>query len=192
LITNINGVTGSTVSSTAVQPNTSGQFTHNLTNGTSIQISRDINNLNSVQLLINAADAVIGKTLLINTLSAPSVYQVMALDVNLDGVVSAGDLSQLKQRATLAIPEFMQAWNYDNNGVSNGQASKDWIFVDATRTGTAAYQISATFPANDGVGYSKGKVPVVPFILPTNVTNYTANSWETLTVVTLLILQMVF
>lgn len=176
LITNINGVNGSTVSSTAVQPNVSGQFTHNLTNGTSIQISRDINNLNSVQLLINAADAVIGKTLLINTLSAPSVYQVMALDVNLDGVVSAGDLSQLKQRATLAIPEFMQAWNYDNNGVSNGQASKDWIFVDAARVATAAYQISATFPANDGVGYSKGKVPVVPFILPTNVSNYTANS----------------
>jgi hypothetical protein len=176
LITNINGVTGSTVSATAVQPNVSGQFTHNLTNGTSIKIDRDINNLNSVQLLINAADAVIGKTLLINTLAAPSVYQVMALDVNLDGVVSAGDLSQLKQRATLAIPEFMQAWNYDNNGVSNGQASKDWIFVDATRVATAAYQISATYPANDGVGYSKGKVPVVPFILPANVSNYSATN----------------
>ena len=176
LITNINGVTGSTVSSTAVQPNVSGQFTHNLTNGTSIKIDRDINNLNSVQLLINAADAVIGKTLLINTLAAPSVYQVMALDVNLDGVVSAGDLSQLKQRATLAIPEFMQAWNYDNNGVSNGQASKDWVFVDATRVTTAAYQISATYPANDGVGYSKGKVPVVPFILPANVSNYNADN----------------
>ena len=176
LITNINGVNGSTVSTTAVQPNVSGQFTHNLTNGTSVQINRDINNLNSVQLLVNAADAVIGKTLLINTLAAPSVYQVMALDVNLDGVVSAGDLSQLKQRATLAIPEFMQAWNYDNNGVSNGQASKDWVFVDLARVATAAYQISATYPANDGVGYSKGKVPVAPFVLPTNVSNYTANN----------------
>jgi hypothetical protein len=147
-----------------------------LTNGTSVQINRDINNLNSVQLLVNAADAVIGKTLLINTLAAPSVYQVMALDVNLDGVVSAGDLSQLKQRATLAIPEFMQAWNYDNNGVSNGQASKDWVFVDLARVATAAYQISATYPANDGVGYSKGKVPVAPFVLPTNVSNYNANN----------------
>ena len=45
LITNINGVNGSTVSTTAVQPNVSGQFTHNLTNGTSIKIDRDINNL---------------------------------------------------------------------------------------------------------------------------------------------------
>ena len=41
----------------------------------------------------------------------PSVYQVLALDVNLDGVVSAGDISQIKQRATLSIPEFQQAWN---------------------------------------------------------------------------------
>ncbi|MFM2226826.1 MAG: hypothetical protein RL664_169 [Bacteroidota bacterium] len=178
LVTNVYGSTGSTVNNpnTPVIPNAAGQFTHNLTNGTSIKIDRDINNLNSVQLLINAADAVIGKTLLINTLVAPSVYQVMALDVNLDGVVSAGDLSQLKQRATLAIPEFMQAWNYDNNGVSNGQASKDWVFVDLARVATAAYQISATFPANDGVGYSKGKVPVVPFILDANVSNYTTNA----------------
>ncbi|MDP4730527.1 MAG: Ig-like domain-containing protein [Flavobacteriales bacterium] len=176
LITNINGVTGSTVSSTAVQPNVLGQFTHNLTNGTSIQISRDINNLNSIQLIVNAADAVIGKTLLLNQLSAPSIYQMISLDVNLDGVVSAGDLSQLKQRTTLAIPEFMQAWNYDNNGVSNGQASKDWIFVDVARLSNPAYQISATFPANDGVGYSKANVPVVPFILGTNVTGYNTDN----------------
>jgi hypothetical protein len=70
----------------------------------------------------------------------------------------------------------MQAWNYDNNGVSNGQASKDWVFVDLARVATAAYQISATYPANDGVGYSKGKVPVAPFVLPTNVSNYNANN----------------
>lgn len=178
LVTNVYGATGSTINnpSAPVTPNVAGQFTHDLTTGTSLSIKRDINNLNSVQLLINAADAVLGKTLLINGAFTPSVYEILALDVNLDGVVSAGDVSQLKQRATLALPEYMQAWNYDNAGVSNGQPSKDWIFVDAARVATAAYQISATFPANDGVGYSKGKVPVVPFILPTNVSNYTANS----------------
>ncbi len=178
LVTNVYGATGSTINnpSAPVTPNVAGQFTHNLTNGTDLSIQRDINNLNSVQLLINAADAVLGKTLLINGAFTPSVYQVLALDVNLDGVVSAGDVSQLKQRATLALPEFMQAWNYSVSGVSNGQPSKDWIFVDAARVATAAYQISATFPANDGVGFSKAKVPAVPFILPTNVSNYTANS----------------
>jgi hypothetical protein len=97
----------------------------------------------------------------------------MALDVNLDGVISAGDVSQIKQRATLNIPEFRQAWNYSAAGVSNGQPSKDWVFVDQTRVNTLpAYQISATFPANDGVGYSKGQVPVAPFNLAANVTNY--------------------
>ncbi len=178
LITNVFGATGSTINNplTPVNPNVAGQFTHDLTDGTSISIQRDINNLNSIQLIVNAADAVIGKTLLLNQLAAPSIYQMLALDVNLDGVVSAGDLSQLKQRTTLAIPEFQQAWNYDNNGVSNGQASKDWVFVDVARLSNPAYQISATFPANDGVGYSKASVPVVPFILGTNVTGYNADN----------------
>lgn len=161
------------VAATAVQPNTSGVFTHVLTNGQKLNISRDISNNNSVQLLVNAADAVLGKTLLLNGNFTPNVYQIMALDVNLDGVVSAGDISQIKQRATLAIPEFRQAWNYSAAGVSNGHPSKDWIFVDqTTATGNAAYQISATFPANDNVGYSKAKVPVVPFSIAANVNNY--------------------
>ena len=161
------------VAATAVQPNTSGVFTHVLTNGQKLNISRDISNNNSVQLLVNAADAVLGKTLLLNGNFTPNVYQIMALDVNLDGVVSAGDISQIKQRATLAIPEFRQAWNYSAAGVSNGHPSKDWIFVDqTTATGNAAYQISATFPANDGVGYSKAQVPVVPFSIAANVNNY--------------------
>jgi hypothetical protein len=161
------------VSATAVQPNTSGAFTHSLLNGQDVRIERDIVNINSVQLLINGADAVLAKTLLLNGNFTPSVYQIMALDVNLDGVISAGDISQIKQRATQNILEFRQAWNYSAAGVSNGQPSKDWVFVDQTRVNTLpAYQISATFPANDGVGYSKGQVPVAPFNLAANVTNY--------------------
>jgi hypothetical protein len=161
------------VSATAVQPNTAGLFTHVLTNGQQVRISRDISNNNSVQLLVNGADAVLGKTLLLNGNFTPSVYQIIALDVNLDGVVSAGDISQIKQRATLVIPEFRQAWNYSVTGVSNGHPSKDWIFVDQTTVANnAAYQISATFPANDNVGYSKSKVPVVPFSIDANVSNY--------------------
>lgn len=161
------------VSASAVQPNTSGLFTHILTNGQQVRISRDISNNNSVQLLVNGADAVLGKTLLLNGNFTPSVYQIIALDVNLDGVVSAGDISQIKQRATLAIPEFRQAWNYSAAGVSNGHPSKDWLFIDHTTVANnSAYQISATFPANDNVGYSKAKVPVVPFSINANVSNY--------------------
>lgn len=179
LITEIFGVTGGVINNpaTPVVPNVAGDFTHNLQNGTTISIERDINNLNTVQLLINAADAVLGKTLLLNDVAfTPNIYQILSLDVNLDGVVSAGDISQLKQRATLAIGEFQQAWNYSNTGVSNGQPSKDWIFVDQTRiNNNPAYQISATFPLNDLVGYSKFRVPVVPFFLDANVSNFSAS-----------------
>lgn len=178
LITEIFGVTSTTINNplTPAVPNVAGQFTHDLNNGTKISIERDINNLNAVQLLINAADAVLGKTLLLNGAFTPSVYQIISLDVNLDGVVSAGDISQMKQRATLAIGEFQQAWNYSNTGVSNGQPSKDWIFVDQTRiAGDANYQISSTFPLNDLTGFSKGRVPVVPFYLDVNVTGYTVD-----------------
>ena len=177
LITNIYGVTGTTINNplTPVQPDLAGQFTHDLTNGTSLSIQRDINDANPVQLLINAADAVLGKTLLLNGAFTPSIYQILSLDVNLDGVISAGDISQLKQRATLAIGEYQQAWNYDNQGNSNGQPSKDWVFVDVARLSTPEYLISATFPLNDLVGYSKGNVPVVPFYLDANVTNYNPN-----------------
>lgn len=158
---------------TPVTPNTSGVFTHSLLNGQDLRIERDIAASTPVQLLVNGADAVLAKTLVLNGSFTPSVFQIMALDVNLDGVISAGDISQMKQRATLFIPEYRQAWNYTTAGVSNGQASKDWVFVDVTRLSEPAYQISATFPANDLTGYSKSKVPVAPFNLPAKVTNYT-------------------
>lgn len=178
LITEIFGATSGVINNPAspALPNTLGTFRHSLSDGTQINIDRDINNLNSVQLLINAADAIIGKTILLNGPITPSIYEMLSLDVNLDGVFSAGDISQMKQRATLAIAEYQQAWNYSNNGVSNGQLSKDWIFVDSTRVAsTPAYQISATFPNNDLVGYSKGRVPVVPFFLDVNVLGYTVD-----------------
>jgi hypothetical protein len=157
---------------TPVTPNTSGVFTHSLLNGQDLRIERDIAASTPVQLLVNGADAVLAKTLVLNGSFTPSVFQIMALDVNLDGVISAGDISQMKQRATLFIPEYRQAWNYTTAGVSNGQPSKDWVFVDVTRLSEPAYQISATFPANDATGYSKSKVPVAPFNLPAKVTNY--------------------
>jgi hypothetical protein len=156
-----------------VSPNLTGNFTYNLENGVGININRDIDNANMVQILVNGADAAFAKTLIINGAFTPSIYQLLACDVNRDGVVSAGDVSQMKQRSTNVLPEFQQAWNYNNAGVSNGQPSKDWYFVDSlTVKNNPNYQISATFPANDGVGFSKARVPVVPFVLATTVADY--------------------
>jgi hypothetical protein len=158
-------------------PDLNGEFNHDLSNGLQLHFQRDIDDSQSVQMVINAADAVIVKTLLNTGNFTPSIYQIIAMDVNLDGVVSAGDITQLKQRATLAIGEFQQAWNYDNNGVSNGQPSKDWIFVDATRINQdPSYSISGSFPDSDGTGFSISSVPQVPDTIQTLVTGYFPDS----------------
>src|SRR6185295_4999918 len=78
----------------------------------------------------------------------------------------------ISQRSVLFLPEFKQAWNYSSGGVSNGKPSKDWLFIDATTVSTnPAYKISTTYPLNNLVGYSKSKVPVVPFCLAVPITN---------------------
>jgi hypothetical protein len=177
LVTNIygNNASCSGRSATAVQPDLGGAFDYNLLNGVDVEITRNILPATNMQPIVNGFDAFLTRKVLINDLSfIPSVYQMIAMDVNIDGVVSAGDLSQINQRAVLLIPEFKQSWNYDTSGNSNGQPSKDWTFVDVTRLNTnVAYQISTTYPANDGVGYSKSSVPVVPFCLSVPVINPT-------------------
>lgn len=175
LITNIygNNVTCTSQSVTAVQPDLLGNFRYSILNGVDVNIEKDILNTTDVQPVINGFDAMLTRKVLINDVSfIPNIYQAIAMDVNADGVISAGDVSQINQRAVLMIPEFRQAWNYNSNGVSNGQPSKDWLFIDSVRIATsAAYHLSATYPLNDGIGFSKSSVPVVPFCLPVPVTN---------------------
>lgn len=170
LITNIYGdnSTCSNLSAVAVQPDLAGNFSYDIANGTNINIQKDIPGTTSVQPVVNGFDAFLTRRVLINDASyIPSVYEMIAMDVNIDGVVSAGDLSQINQRAVLILPEFRQAWNYSPGGVSNGQPSKDWLFVDGTRLNTDPnFLISSLFPFPDGTGYSKSNVPVLDFCIP--------------------------
>jgi hypothetical protein len=174
LITNIfgNNASCTSKSANAVQPDLNGLFHYSINNGVDVDIERDILPTTNVQPVINGFDALLGGKVLVNDPTfVPSVFQLIAMDVNLDGVISAGDISQINQRSVLMIPEFKQAWNYNNQGVSNGKLSKDWLFVDSVSLTTLAYKKSSTFPQNDGVGYSKYKVPAVPFCLPVQVSN---------------------
>jgi hypothetical protein len=165
LITNIFGTDAScgNKSTTAVQPNLSGNFTHNTNNGTSISIEKDIVGSTDVQPVINGFDALLTRRVLLNDLTfVPNIYQIIAMDVNLDGVVSAGDVSQINLRTVLKQPDFKQV----------GNAGKDWLFVDLARvSANTAYKISTTYPANDNIGFSKAKVPQTPFCLPVPITN---------------------
>jgi hypothetical protein len=177
LVTNVYGTSASCTSQSAiaVQPDTLGNFVYNIWNGVDVSIQKDIPGTTDMQPVINGFDALLARKVLLNDPSfTPSVYQIVAMDVNLDGVVSAGDVSQINQRAVLFIPEFKQAWNYNASGVSNGQLSKDWLFVDSVRVNTnPSYAISSTYPSDNGVGFSKYRVPSVPFCLPVPVANYT-------------------
>jgi hypothetical protein len=175
LITNIfgNNASCSSKSAVAVQPDLGGNFSYNIKKGVDVDIERDIAPTTDVQPVINGIDAQLARRVLISDPTfVPSVYQMVAMDVNLDGIISAGDVSQINQRSVLLIPEFKQAWNYNNQGVSNGSLSKDWLFLDFSAVGSnPAYAKSATFPQNDGVGYSKAKVPAIPFCQPVPVTD---------------------
>jgi hypothetical protein len=97
----------------------------------------------------------------------PNIYQMWAMDVNLDGQISAGDLTQIMQRAVKKYTEFKQNNNYDDNGnpiIVTGTPtyhplSKDWIWVKQDTLVDAKFRISATFPQNDGAGYSRYSLP---------------------------------
>ena len=105
--------------------------------------------------VINGADALLAKKVVVDDISfTPSVFQLIAMDVNGDGRVTAGDVSQINQRTTLMIGEFKNV---------SGSASKDWLFVDDSLVqNSLGYRISSTYPANDLVGFSKYLVPVIP------------------------------
>lgn len=164
LITNIYGTSANCVitpSTTPVTPNLVGTFIHNTANGDTIKIVRDIDNLEDIQPVVQGADALATQSIVLNTFpGAISIYQMIAADVNIDGIVSAGDISQIQLRSINQFGEFRQVWNYNNAGVNVlGQPSKDWIFVDSVRFATAPYTV-----------FTRTSVPVTPFCLPVPVT----------------------
>lgn len=167
LITNIYGADSTcSIQSGPLQPGMNGEFIYSPSNGPFIKIERDILPSTNVQAVINGFDASLANKIILNDTSfVPNIFQLIALDVNTDGVISAGDISQINQRSVKTIPEFRQKWNYGKDGIPNGQASKDWLFIDTLLLASPAYHISSIYPANDGTGYSKFKVPVVPFCL---------------------------
>ena len=138
-------------------------------------IDRDIDGATDVQEVINIFDALLVRKLLMEDPAfVPSVYEMMAMDVNMDGVISAGDVSQIHQRALLVLDEFRQEWNYDVDGTPGVDytSSKDWLFIDQKSVlFDPAYIRSSSFPQDNGVGYSRHRVPRAPCSIWTEVDN---------------------
>ena len=163
LITNIFGCNQTT---NAVNPDLSGNFVYSISNGTTVDIKRDIANTTNVHSVTSAQDAYLAALVANNATSqigwTPSVYQMIAMDVNRDGQVNSTDADQIAKRAVRLIPEFTQT----------GGLTRDWSFLaKTTATTNPSYAISATFPGDDGVGYSKSRVPVVNVCQAVPVTN---------------------
>ncbi len=158
-------------SSSMVLPNTSGKF--ELTGyDRRILIRRDMagsyqkpNTEKSVLDKINGMDAFLLEEIIQeqDDYIVPSVFQIWAADVNMDGIVDQQDLAQLSSRAILQIPEFKQLWNY--NGQEQPEInypSKDWVFYDSAKTRFhIPTRLSRTYPDDDGTGYSRHRIPPV-------------------------------
>jgi hypothetical protein len=165
LITNIFGSVGLNGRTTAVQPNASGNFQYPMTSVNSVKIVRDIASATDVQSVINGADAQLVARVVVNDANyKPSIFQMLAMDVNRDGLVSAGDLTQIMQRAVGAYNEFKQTDNYNLDGTKLGTAkSKDWVFLPSDTIYAEQFRISTNWPfaeAAPGKGYSRYGLPV--------------------------------
>ena len=147
-----------------VTPDLTGKFTYSIWNGKAFSIERDIQNTTNVHSVINSMDAYYTAQVNIKTKAfIPTVFQLIAMDVNGDGVISAGDATQINQRGVMNQPEFYQASN----------PVKDWKFIDSTTVANnVAYKISSTYPENDGIGFSAERVPSIPLCLAVPVTDY--------------------
>jgi hypothetical protein len=75
------------------------------------------------------------------------------MDVNRDTRITAGDATQINRRSVGLITEFAQVSTTEN---------KDWLFVAKTvADNDPAYKISTTYPQDNGVGFSRARVPYI-------------------------------
>lgn len=136
-----------------------GYFNYNIANGTNIQIEREIGAAN-VMSIVNGYDCNLTSLVTtVNNIYFPNAYQMIAMDVNMDGNVSAGDITLMQQRIVLTTTD------YNPQGV-------DWRFTDVPTADTdPSYQISTNFPSPDAFGgYYRFNVPHIPECMPVQVT----------------------
>jgi hypothetical protein len=143
----ITDIYGDVDPSEVVNPDENGAFVYNITNGETITIERDVPNTTDVQSVINAYDGYLAsKVAVADPNYRPNPYQMIAMDVNLDGRIAAGDITQISQRAVGQLDEF----------------ALDWVFVTTNMMlQDLGMRISENWPQPDGSGYDRLNVPSV-------------------------------
>jgi len=143
-------------------PDTNGYFNYHIVNGGYINLNRDIDCNTNVMPVINGMDCYwMGLVTTLNASYVPNPYQMIAMDVNRDGQVAAGDITSVQNRIVQNICEYPQL----------AATSIDWAFIDETAQDSADYYPSTTYPFDDGQGYSKYNTPNVPDCMEVQVTD---------------------
>ncbi len=155
----INGATSAScgISTFTTLPDVSGNFEYDISTGDYISIKRDIANTTDVFGYINSNDA-----LRINQLGAgltsplPTMYDMIAADVDFSGYVNGNDASFILDRLVNG--------SYTQQPVS---PKVDWVFLDNTTFTSIPFKRSTSYPLNDGVGFSLDKaLPAYSTCLP--------------------------
>lgn len=126
---------------------------------TNLAVNADIRMPPDLKMLnyVNGSDLrLISAILEGDTTFKPTFQQLIAADVNRDGVITQEDLTQtrtraLKQRNTFTNPQ--------------GTDLSDWTFYDPWSLEiliNTRYRISSTYPNDDEKGYSRHRVPSLP------------------------------
>jgi len=146
--TNISGVT----SQTLFQPDSIGMFTYNFGYGTTVRMKRELDSSLDLQPFISGDDAYFTSLVTVKDSNfKPNAFSLIAMDVNRDGRITAGDISQIQQR-TLGKRPF-----YDQNS----KTYADWVFVPVSDiVNNPSYRISKNYPLSDSIGFTAQKVPL--------------------------------
>ncbi|MFW5878055.1 MAG: T9SS type A sorting domain-containing protein [bacterium] len=118
----------------------------------------------SILHAINGYDAFLLKKIITESEDyIPALPDMLAADVNMDGIVNQEDLEQLTSRAVLSIAEFKQKWNYQGTETPIvDKSSLDYVFFDNRKTSfNLEAKISKNYPADDGIGYSRYRFPSI-------------------------------
>lgn len=125
---------------------------------------RDPDAAGSVLDAINGYDAYLLKKIISESEDyIPALPDILAADVNMDGIINPEDLEQLTSRAVLSISEFKQDWNYQGTETPLlDEPSLDYVFFDKSKTSfNLEAKISKDYPADDGIGYSRYRFPSI-------------------------------
>jgi hypothetical protein len=181
LITNIYGSSSYTASAPLIKPappvtpDLAGKFAFRMgaygaDTARYIKVYRDIAAGSPVMSIVNGADAQLVARVVVNDRNyKPNIFQMFAMDVNRDGMVSAGDLTQIMQRTVGAYTEFKQTNNYNDAGerIAGSGSSKDWVFVPSDTLYAEQFRISTAWPQPEpapGKGYSRYGLPIADTI----------------------------